>query len=130
MREITKSDVDLKDQSNLNPNDIIVEDDFYDDASSIKEVEPSGSESSEEQVTHHFDIKAKDTTESQEIILMPVPSDPTEGFLLSAGAPSIHLAFFACCWAFNKKAEVDGDKNMCTFQLEDGPHYEAWDYEF
>ena len=46
---------------------------------------------------------------------MPVPSDPTEGLLLSAGAPSVHLAFTVACWAFNTKAEVDGDLNMCRF---------------
>ena len=59
---------------------------------------------------------------------MPLPSDPTEGFILSCGAPSIHLAFFMCAWLFNKKAEVMGDKNMCKFNIDGEIIEEAWDY--
>ena len=39
--------------------------------------------------------------EEKLIELNPIPSDPTEGLLLSNGAPSIHLAFTISCWFFN-----------------------------
>jgi len=47
--------------------------------------------------------------EENEILLNPLPSDPTEGLLLSNGAPSIHLAFTISCWFFNKRADVSGN---------------------
>ena len=95
-----------------------------------------GSQDDEEGDEVMFDFNVQDHSfaaggKDEEIVLMPVPSDPTEGLLLSAGAPSVHLAFTVVCWAFNTKAEVRGDLNRCRFTRGGGEEeWEPYDTEF